>query len=386
LNNERLYILLNNNKPKIFVNLKGGYVNNFLIISSSLFCLAASCYLLLKITDPLEEIGVRIGRLLRLPESVIASTLQAFATSGGEITMAILAATPFISIRMFDALQTGEKACSGTLNMAFSAMDNLLGIGALAIIIMIVAEKVKKEALVPYRPSTIISLGFYIAASGMLAIFILDGTLSYIESWSLMGMGIFFILFQVLFPYTKWYQLFKDDEEEEEIEFVPHPKTELAEWTGSMVKNSFEYLFLLFGLVIFVMLCMMATFNLGKLGIVSIGGILLAVTSYVSSLPEFMLAFRFIIKDKKDELLAMLFGSNVIDLGFSGFRSIYLKEDMQVYTTGSFPELLVGYIWALPIVAILLMLGFLTHTFRWKHAKFLFIFYLFYIISGFILL
>jgi Ca2+/Na+ antiporter len=385
LNNERLYILLNNNKPKIFGNLKGGYVSNFLIISSSLFCLAASCYLLLKITDPLEEIGVRIGRLLRLPESVIASTLQAFATSGGEITMAILAATPFISIRMFDALQTGEKACSGTLNMAFSAMDNLLGIGALAIIIMIVAEKVKKEALVPYRPSTIISLGFYIVTSGMLATFILDGTLSYIESWSLMGMMIFFILFQVLFPYTKWYQLFKDDEEEE-IEYVPHPKTETVEWTGSILKNSFEYLFLLFGLVIFVMLCMMATFNLGQLGIVSIGGILLAVTSYVSSLPEFMLAFRFVVHDKKDELLAMLFGSNVIDLGFAGFRSIYLKEDMQVYTTGSFPELLIAYIWALPLVALLLMFGFLTHTFKWKHAKFLFVFYMFYIISGFILL
>lgn len=362
-------------------------MNTFWVIISSLFFLTASCYLLLKITDPLEELGGKIGKLLRLPEPVIASTLQAFATSGGEITMAVLAATPFISLEVFSTLQTGEKACSGTLNMAFSAMDNLLGIGALAIVIMIIAEKVKKEALVPYKSGTIISLIFYTIASGLLSFFILDGKLSYIESWILMGMGIFFILFQIIFPYTPWYVLVETNEDEESNdEYIPHPKNEFFEWVGVFSSSLFEYGFLLFGLIIFVMVCMMATFNLGKLEIVSIGGILLAVTSYVSSLPEFMLSFRFIIKDKKDELLAMLFGSNVIDLAFAGFRSIYLHEDMKIYTTGLYPKLLPVYIWALPIIAVLLLLGFLTKTFKWKHAYVLLMFYIIYIISGFILL
>ena len=75
--------------------------------------------------------------------------------------MAILAATPFIANDVWSVLELGERASSGTLNMAFSAMDNLLGIGAMAIIAMIYMGKVKKEDRIPMRASTIISLIFY---------------------------------------------------------------------------------------------------------------------------------------------------------------------------------------------------------------------------------
>ena len=59
--------------------------------------MGASCYLLFITSDPLEQVGGRLGRLLHLPEDVIASTFQALATSGPEIVMAILASTTFIA-------------------------------------------------------------------------------------------------------------------------------------------------------------------------------------------------------------------------------------------------------------------------------------------------
>jgi len=61
-----------------------------------LFVMGAACYLLFITSDPLEEVGGRIGKLLHLPEDVIASTFQALATSGPEIVMAVLAATAYI--------------------------------------------------------------------------------------------------------------------------------------------------------------------------------------------------------------------------------------------------------------------------------------------------
>ena len=162
----------------------------------SLFILAAICYLLFITSDPLEEVGGKIGKLLRVPEDVVAATFQATATSGPEIVMAILAATPFIASDVWSVLELGERASSGTLNMAFSAMDNLLGIGAVAIIAMIIMGKVKKNDKIPMRASTVISLIFYVLASGCLTVFLFDGILTPVESWMLMIIGITFVLSQ----------------------------------------------------------------------------------------------------------------------------------------------------------------------------------------------
>lgn len=353
------------------------------IIIISLFILSATCYLLFIISDPLEEVGGKIGKLLKLPDDVIASTFQALATSGPEIVMAILAATPFIASEVWGTLELGEKASSGTLNMAFSAMDNLLGIGAVAMIFLIRMGKVDKNDPVPVKPSTIIGLCFYILSSGFLSVAMRDSVLSVTESWTLMGIGIIFILSQFFVP--AWIENHYPQEveywgEENDPELTP------VAWSKEIVLQSFIYLALIFGLIIFVRECMSATFNLATIGIASVGGILIMFTSYVSSFPEFMMSYRYVIANKQSALLGMLFGSNVIDLAFAGFRSIWLKEDTMIYTTGRFPEFLPVYIWLLPIIAACLLIGLTTQRFRWWHAYPLVVFYLCYIISGFILL
>ncbi|MDM8518065.1 hypothetical protein QUF76_17855 [Desulfobacterales bacterium HSG16] len=362
------------------------------VIVTGLFVLAASCYLLFIVSDPLEDVGGRIGRLLRLPEDVVASTFQALATSGPEIVMAILAATPFIAGEAWQMLETGEKACSGTLNMAFSAMDNLLGIGAVAIVFMIRTKKVDPDAHIPAKPSTVIGLLFYIVSSGLLAIFINDRILTETESWVLMGIGIAFILSQFIIPnlITKYFpeEESMDDENDDDSEEVAIPSLRTAPiaWTKEFFINGFTYAFLVFALIIFVRESMGATFNMASTGLISVGGILIMFTSYVSSFPEFMMAFRYTMADKQNALLGMLFGSNVIDLAFAGFRAIWLHEPMSVYTTGPYPNLLPYYIWTLPAIAALLLLGFSTRTIKWKYAYPMVVFYLVYIISGFRLL
>jgi len=351
----------------------------------SFFTLAAACYLLFITSDPLEEVGGKIGKLLKLPEDVIASTFQALATSGPEIVMAILAASPFIAGEMWSTLEMGEKASSGTLNMAFSAMDNLLGIGAVAMIFLIKLGKVNKNDPVPMKHSTLIGLSFYIFAAGCLSVFMLDSVLSFAESWTLMIIGIVFIISQFFVPAwlnKKYPDEVEDSDDEDDYEIPSNPIV----WTKEMTIQSFIYIALVFGLIIFVRECMSATFNLATIGVASVGGILIMFTSYVSSFPEFMLSYRYVIADKKSELLGMLFGSNVIDLAFAGFRSIWLREDMAVYTTGRYPGLLPIYIWLLPTIAICLLIALKTQTFKWKHAYPLVAFYLCYIISGFILL
>lgn len=364
-------------------------MNNFLTILSGLFVLSATCYLLFIISDPLEEVGNKLGKLLHLPEDVISSTFSALATSGPEIIMAILAATPFIANEVWSTLELGEKACSGTLNMAFSSMDNLLGIGAVAIIFMIYRKTVNKDDYIPIKPSTIIGLLYYILASGFLCISIRDNILSYHESWCLMIIGIVFVLSQFIIP-----NLLKkicpeennEDSKDGEEEHIPKITESPCKWGGCLFSNGFQYVFLTFALIVFTKLAMGATFNIAKIGIFSVGGILLMFTSYVSSFPEFMLSFRYAMSNKKEELLGMLFGSNVIDLAFAGFRSIWLKEPMKIYTTGKYPMLLNYYIWMLPIIAILLLIGLVTKKLKWKHAYPLFIFYGIYIISGLIYL
>ncbi|HUS89587.1 MAG TPA: hypothetical protein VMW91_09520 [Desulfosporosinus sp.] len=348
-----------------------------------IFTLCAICYLLGILSDPLDEVGSKLGNLLKLPEEVVASTFQALATSGPEILMAIIAATPFITNKIWDSLQLSEKACSGTLNMVFSSMDNLLGIGAIAIIAMIVLKKVKPGDLIPKSTSTVIGLIFYIIASSAFSIFVYDSVITFAEGWIMMGIGILFILSQFIVP------RFVNSNEEDEadgkaITLVPR-KRGFAR-LKSFGNNGFKYLFLIFGLILFVQAAMTATFNMALASIFSVGGILLGITSFVSSFPEFMLAIQYVKVNKKGALLAMLFGSNVIDLAFSGFRSIWLHESMAVITTGAHPELLNWYIWALPAVALVVLISLFTNKLRWKHAYIMAGFYLTYIISGFILL
>jgi Ca2+/Na+ antiporter len=342
-----------------------------------IFTLSAVCYILGILSDSLDETGSKLGTLLKLPEGVVESTFQALATSGPEILMAIIAATPFITNKAWNTLELSEKACSGTLNMVFSSMDNLLGIGAIAIIMMIILKKVNPQDLIPKSTSTIIGLIFYIVASGTFSIFVYDSVITFVEGWIMMGIGIAFILSQFIIP-----QLInkKNDEENQNKEQTPY------EWTKEFGINSFKYMFLIFGLILCVQTAMSATFNMAIASIFSVGGILLMFTSFVSSFPEFMLAIQYVRINKKSALLAMLFGSNVIDLAFSGFRSIWLHEQMTVITTGAFPNLLNLYIWTLPIVAILVLLGLITNKLKWKHAYLMSGFYLIYIISGFILL
>lgn len=353
-------------------------INNYLISFFTVFTLSAICYLLGIISDPLDEVGSKLGCLLKLPEEVIASTFQALATSGPEILMAIIAATPFITNKVWNSLQLSEKACSGTLNMVFSSMDNLLGIGAIAIIAMIIFKKVKSSDLIPKNTSTIIGLVFYIISSSTFSFFVRDSIITYTEGWFMMGIGIVFILSQFIIP--NFVKSNKEDVDEAEDD------VEKSNWFKEFFTNSFKYMFLIFGLVLFVQAAMTATFNMALASIFSVGGILLMFTSFVSSFPEFMLAIQYVKNNKKNALLAMLFGSNVIDLAFSGFRSIWLHVPMSIVTTGAHPELLKWYIWALPAVALVVLLGFITNKLRWKHAYLMAAFYLTYIVSGFVLL
>jgi len=352
------------------------------VLATSFFILAASCYVLYHLSDLLETVGVRLGKLLKLPEAVIASTLQAAATSGPEIVMAILAATAFISTG-WGALELGEKASSGALNMAFSAMDNLIGIGCLGIIFMIRKGFIDSKEIIKLSTSTYIGLGFYVVASSFFYWAILDGVITIVEAWVLAGMAIWYVTTQVFLPYMM--KAIEEDEGEEEEEEEPLPTTAHA-YFKELFTNGFAYAFLVFALIIFVRECMGATFNIATLGIVSVGGVLLALTSYVSSFPEFMMTFRYAIANKKSALLGMLFGSNVIDLGFAGFRALWLGEDMRIYTTGAMPELLQYYILALPVLAILSLVFISIGAVRYKIAYPMMWFYGVYIVSGFVLL
>ena len=115
-------------------------------------------------------------------------------------------------------------------------------------------------------------------------------------------------------------------------------------------------------------------------------GSLLAFTSYVSSFPEFMLTYRYAIANKRTALLGMLFGSNVIDLGFSGFRSIWLNENVIIETGGLVPGLLPAYILALPLIAILSAVFIAMGKVKYSVAYPAMVFYVIYIGSGLILL
>jgi Ca2+/Na+ antiporter len=353
---------------------------------TSIFVLAASCYILYQLSDLLEQVGSRLGKLLRLPEAVIASTLQAAATSGPEIVMAILAATAFISTG-WGSLEMGEKASSGTLNMAFSAIDNLLGIGCLGIIFMIKRGTLDPDEIIKLKPSTYISLGFYFVASSLFFAFVSNGVLSQTEGWILAITGVWYVTVQVLLPYVtaRLPVLQEENEDDEDEEEEPLPTTTQA-YFRELFTNGFAYCFLVFALIVFVRECLSSTFNLGTLGIVSVGGILLALTSYVSSFPEFCLTFRYAMADKKTALLGMLFGSNIIDLAFGGFRSIWLAEDTAIFTTGVMPGLLPYYIAALPVIACLALIFIGSGRVRYRIAYPCVIFYCLYIVSGFILL
>jgi len=377
-----------------------------------LFVMAASCYLLFVTSDPLEQVGGRIGKLLHLPDDVIASTFQALATSGPEIVMAIIAGTAFIEASAtWDVLTVGERGCSGFLNMCFSAMDNLLGIGCLGMIFMMAKKTVKGDEVVYVSPSVKGGLVFYIVASLSVSIFVLtsshtvlldDGrqivghTLNVWQSWVLMGIGIAFIVSQFFLPAILAHrherrvaagldhELPEDEDDDDEEAYVPpsHP----VAWFRDLLSNGFIYAFLVFALIVFVRECLSATFNMATVGLVSVGGVLIMFTSYVSSFPEFMMTYRYAVANNKNALLGMLFGSNVIDLAFAGFRSIKTGLPMEVYTTGRMQQLFPLYLLCLPILAIIALYALNKGKFKYKHSYPLVALYLVYIISGFILL
>jgi len=383
-----------------------------LLFLFGLFVMGAACYLLFITSDPLEQVGGRIGKLLHLPEDVIASTFQALATSGPEIVMAVIAATAYIEASStWNVLTMGERGCSGCLNMCFSAMDNLLGIGCLGMIFMMAKKYIKGDEVVLVEPSVKAGLLFYIVSSLALSLFIQtsshtvvleDGreiighALNVWQSWVLMGIGIAFIISQFFLPAILRQRQKRrvaaglvpeipEDEEDEEEDEAPIPTSPLA-WLRDLFSNGFIYAFLVFGLIVFVRECLGATFNMATVGIVSVGGVLIMFTSYVSSFPEFMMTYRYAIADKKSALLGMLFGSNVIDLAFAGFRAIKTGEPMEVYTTGRMQYLFPLYLWCLPALALVALVALSKGKFKYKHAYPLVVLYLVYIISGFILL
>ena len=377
-----------------------------------LFVMAAACYLLFVTSEPLEKVGGRIGRLLRLPEDVIASTFQAMATSGPEIVMAILAATTYIATSSaWDVLTLGERGCSGCLNMCFSAMDNLLGIGCVGIIFMIWKKYAKGREVVVVAPSVKVGLIFYIMSSTCLCLFVqlsshpetLDGgreivahTMSVWQAWVLMVTGIVFVLSQFFLPAILARRHARRvaaglepeiplDEEEDEEEEAPVPTSPFS-WLWDLVTSGFTYAFLVFALVIFVRECLGATFNMATVGVVSVGGVLIMFTSYVSSFPEFMMTYRYAVRNRRNALLGMLFGSNVIDLAFAGFRAIRLGEPMEIYTTGPMQSLFPVYLWCLPALALVALIAISKGWFKYWHAYPLVVLYLAYIVSGFVLL
>jgi Ca2+/Na+ antiporter len=352
----------------------------------SAFIMAASCYLLFISSEKLEGVGKRLSRLLHVPEDVGASTLGAFSTSGPEIVMAILAATAFIGSG-WAVLEMGEKASSGTLNMLFSAMDNLIGIGCVGIIFMICKGTIDKNETIELSPATYLGLSMYVLASSIIFYFLYDGVFTPREGKIMMVVGVAYILLQFAMPSIRnilnIHEHNEDDDDEEEEE--PMPTTFLS-YIGELFTNGFAYAFLVFLLVVLVRECLGSTFSIAALGIASVGGILLAFTSYVSSFPEFMLSYRYAIANKKSALLGMLFGSNVIDLAFSGFRSVWLSEDVPVYTTGQMPELLMLYIGMLPLVAVISLIAISMGKVKYNVAYPMMVFYVLYIGSGLVLL
>ncbi len=325
--------------------------------------------------------------MLRLNEDVIASTFQALATSGPEIVMAILAATPFIANSAWASLGHAEKASSGTLNIVFSAMSNLLGIGAVAIIFMIRKGMVKKDETIKVNSSVKSSLLFYVLIATYLGISVIDGTLNVLESWVMMGVAIAYVIYQFIAPLfikIRKKEVVQVESIEDEDDYTP--PSQPVSWLKDFIKNSFLYAILVYGLIVLVRESMGATFDMAMSSIFSISGILIMFTSYISSFPELMLAIRYTVANNKSSLLSMLFGSNVIDLGFGGFRAIWLGEAMEVTSTGRAGFLLPYYIWVIPILAILAYIGLMTGKMKYRIVYPMLIFYILYIVSGFILL
>jgi len=350
--------------------------NPIVVFTSGLFILAATCYLILLVSKPLEETGGRLGYLLRVPEEVIASTFQALATSGPEIVIAVQAIH----------FKTSEKACSGLLNMGFSAMSNLVGIGCLGMIYMIWKGDIDKNEAVELSHSVKNGLFFYIVSSTCLSLFItFDFNMGVLESWVLMIIGIVF-LFSQYYLSGKHKETDKKEgakkqiESDEKVE-KPFPDT-VRKYAAELTSNGFIYAFCVFGLWILVRECLEATFMMASVGIASIAGVLIMFTSYVSSFPEFMMAYRYAAKGKKEALLGMLFGSNVIDLAFAGFRPIWTGEPMEIVAG----KLLPIYICLLPITAYGIYKAASKKKMKYKHAYPLMAGYIVYIVSGFILL
>lgn len=342
------------------------------------FSLCSICYLIWLLSGKIDSVGLNIAKHLNMPDEVAASTFQALATSGPEILIAILAATSFIANTSWQSLTLSERACSGTLNMAFSAMDNLLGIGAVAIIFSMLFRGLDPKEIVPSNKNTIISLSFYTLISGLFALFCFDCVLTNFESICLMIVGLLFVFIECLLPMIERHKLTDKTGEE--------GYGTLNKRFVSLFCFSFEYIFLIFGMIVFVQVAIKATFNIAVISSFSVGGIIMLFTSYISSFPELVLSFRYAMENRRNEMLGMLFGSNIIDLSFAGFRSIWLNEKMAVISTGTYGYLLKWYLAFIPIISLFLLVGIMTKKLKWCHFYLLSLFYLIYIVTGFIYL
>lgn len=338
-----------------------------------LFLFAASCYILYLIAEPLEKTGAMLGKLFHIPEGIVAATFCALATSGPEIMMAIKSAS----------YDSDAKACSGALNMGFSAMDNLIGIGCMGMFLMVYLGYSSKETILKVSRSVLGGLLFYIVSASCFAMFLLDFEISKTEAWILAIIGIVFIVSQLFLPviYDKLDNNADIVIEEDDIELKEIPKT-TRKYITTFIINISRYVFCVYALWVFVDKCLYGTFLLSNLGFVSIAGVLVMFTSYVSSFPEFMMAYKYASKGKENALLSMLFGSNVIDLAFSGLKPIMTGKPMAIVASNYLPL----YIGALPLTAIILFVALLKDKLKYKHAYIMAIFYVLYIVTGFILL
>ncbi|MCP3685221.1 MAG: hypothetical protein GY861_21360 [bacterium] len=351
-----------------------------LILMFSLFVMAAACYVMSQLADSQDSLGMRLGRLLGLPNVIVASVFQSLSTSMPEIAMAIIASGSFIASG-WNTLEIGEKGSSGALNMIFSSADNAFGIGSIAVLLMIYKGFVRSEETVRVKKSVLISLFHYLITVIVFSVFITLGSdLSVSESWVMMILGLSFIPLQIFL--IKYYK----EENSEEYDAIEVSKAFSKSWFFDFTKTVAFFSFVVFGMFVLVEKCLGATFSMASVSFFSVGGILLLFTSYVSSFPEFVLAYRYANRGRKDELLAMLFASNAFDLAFSGFRAIRTGVAMPIYTTGIANFLLPYYIYILPMGSFALLYCLYNKKIKFGHFRYIFIAYLTYVFSGWILL
>jgi len=198
-----------------------------------------------------------------------------------------------------------------------------------------------------------------------------DGIMTPVEAYMLASIAAFYLLFLIFA-----HRLFEDGEEnKEETPF------KFMGFLGTIAM----YSILIWGSVEMIKIVLGSTFGMAQIGVASVGAVLLALTSYVSSFPELGMTYVMARKGNVKDILGMLFGSNVIDLGFSGLRPIVQNTEMAIFTTGT-PGLLQWYIAALPATAVIISLIVWKGKLKYWMAIPGGCFYLAYILGGWIYL